>query len=462
MAKEYPLDPTEVTPVETKHRKLSGTIPSKATIAEIEKLRRYETQSMRGQLPVVWDRAKGIHVYDTEGNKWLDFSSGVLVTNAGHGRQEMVDAIVAAVQKPLLTTYCFPNQPRIDLVEKLIQLAPDGLDKAFLLSTGSETTECALKLMRTHGRHIGGDAKSIIVSFEDAFHGRTMGAQMLGGMAGGKAWIKNLDPEIVHIPFPDGFRNEDTRFELFEKTLSALNIDPSNVAGVISETYQGVGPNFMPKAYAQSLRRWCDRHKALLCFDEVQAGFGRCGRQWGFELYEVVPDLFCMGKGISSSLPISAILGRSAVMELYGPNEMTSTHTGNPICCAAALANIKIIENENLVENAANLGPLLKEELQKIKDRFSDHIGFAPAEGLVGGLLMVHPGSKEPNYELAWEIIHNCFYAGLLLFAPVGIGGGCVKIAPPLCIDEEALREGCYVLHEAVSECIAKSALQTQ
>ena len=458
MAKEYPLDPVKVTPVETKHRKLSGTIPSEATVARIEKLRHYETLSMRGQLPILWDRAEGVQVFDEDGNMWLDFSSGVLVTNAGHGRKEIVEAIVNEAQKPLLTTYCFPNQPRIDLVEKLIQLAPEGLDKAFLLSTGSETTECALKLMRTHGRHIGGDAKSVIVSFDDAFHGRTLGAQMLGGMPGGKAWIKNLDPEIIHVPFPDGFRNEDAGFELFEKTLAGLGVDPEYVAGVISETYQGVGPNFMPIAYAQALRGWCDRHQALLCYDEVQAGFGRCGRQWGFELYDVTPDLFCMGKGIGSSLPISAIIGRNAVMELYGPNEMTSTHTGNPLCCAAALANIKIIKNENLADNAANLGSILKTELQKMKKWFSDHIGFAPAEGLVGGLLMVHPGSKDPNYELAWETIRNCFYQGLLLFSPVGVGGGCVKIAPPLCIDEEALREGCDVLAQAVEQAI-KSAV---
>lgn len=457
MAKEYPLDPVKVTSVETKNRKLSGTIPSEAVIAQIEKLRRYETQSMRGQLPVIWDRAEGVHIYDDQGNKWLDFSSGVLVTNAGHGRREIMDAIVAEAQKPLLTTYCFPNQPRIDLVEKLIQLAPDGLDKVFLMSTGSETTECALKLMRTYGRRHGGDAKSVIVSFEDAFHGRTMGAQMLGGMPGGKAWIKNLDSEIVHVPFPDGFRNEDVTFELFEKTLAGLGVAPNNVAGVISETYQGVGPNFMPKTYAQSLRRWCDQHKSLLCYDEVQAGFGRCGRQWGFELYDVVPDLFCMGKGISSSLPISAVIGRADVMELYGPNEMTSTHTGNPICSAAALANINLIEKENLVSNAANLGVILKEQLQEMKDRFAEHIGFTPAEGLVGGLLMIHPGSKDPNYELAWEIIRNCFYQGLLLFAPVGVGGGCVKISPALCINEEALREGCDVLRQAVEQAIGST-----
>ena len=454
MAKEFPLTATEVEPVSTKFRRLSGSIPNSATIEQIEQLRAAESMSMRGQPPVIWDRAEGINVYDAYGNMWLDFSSGVLVTNAGHGRKEIADAIIEQASRPLLTSYCFPNRPRIELVQKLVSLAPEPLNKVFALSTGAETTECALKLMRTYGRRMGTDDKSVIVSFENSFHGRTLGAQQMGGMAGGKAWIKNLDPEIVHVPFPDGFRCEDTSFELFERTLARLGIEPGNVAGVISETYQGVGPNFMPKQYAKDLRAWCDRHDALLCFDEVQAGFGRCGTWWGFELYDVVPDLFCIGKGVSSSLPISGVIGREDVMDLYGPNEMTSTHSGNPICCAAALASIEVMEREKLVENAAKVGPVLHEHLQRIKDEFSEVIGFAPSVGLVGGLLMVKKGGKDPDYDLAWDVVSLCFRKGLLLFAPVGVGGGCVKIAPPLCISAEAVEEGCEVIREAVKEAV--------
>jgi 4-aminobutyrate aminotransferase/(S)-3-amino-2-methylpropionate transaminase len=456
MAKEFSLTPAEVKPVSTKYRTIRGKIPNETTIEHIEKLRKAEPLSMQGQPPVIWDHAEGINVFDAFGNKWLDFSSGVLITNCGHGNKRVAEAIMQQVQKPLLTTYCFPNEPRIKLVQKLVSLAPKPINKVFLLSTGAEGTECALKLMRTYGRKIGGDKKSVIASFLDSFHGRTLGAQQLGGMAGGKAWIKNYDPEIVHVPFPDGFRCEDTSFELFEKTLAKLNINPDNVAGVISETYQGVGPNFMPRMYAKALRAWCDRHKALLCFDEVQAGFGRCGTFWGFEYYGIVPDLFCMGKGMSSSLPISGVMGRHEVMDIYGPNEMTSTHSGNPVCCAAALANIEFILDAKLVENAAKLWPVLKCELASIKEEFSSVVGFAPAEGLVGGLLIIKPGTKEPNYELAWNIIDGCFRRGLLMFAPVGVGGGCVKIAPPLCINEEALLEGCGVIRETLRELVKK------
>jgi len=456
MAKEFPLVSIEVKPVSTKFRRLRGLIPNPATIRQLEKLRDAEPLSMRGQPPVIWDRAEGVNVYDAYGNVWLDFSSGVLVTNAGHGHKRIADAIVRQASKPLLTTYCFPNQPRIDLVQKLASLAPPPLKRVFLLSTGSETTECALKLMRTHGRKIGTDDKSIVVSFENAFHGRTFGAQQMGGLGSGKAWIKNLDPEIVHVPFPDGFRCEDTSFSLFERTLERLGVGPDNVAGVISETYQGAGPNFMPRQYAKDLREWCSRHGALLCFDEVQAGFGRCGRMWGFELYEVVPDLFCIGKGVSSSLPISAVIGKEKVMDLYGPNEMTSTHSGNPVCCAAALASIEVIEQEKLVENAAKVGPVLQKHLQLTRSEFSEVIGFAPGAGLVGGLLTVKKGSKDPDYELAWNVVNLCFRKGLLMFAPVGVGGGCIKIAPPLCIGKEAVEEGCQVIREAVKEAVQK------
>jgi 4-aminobutyrate aminotransferase-like enzyme len=139
-------------------------------------------------------------------------------------------------------------------------------------------------------------------------------------------------------------------------------------------------------------------------------------------------------------------------MDLYGPNEMTSTHSGNPICCAAALANIEIIEEEKLIENAAKLGKVLEKELASMQAEFSDIIGFAPSKGLVGGLQIVKKGTQEPDGETAWQIVNHCFRKGLLMFAPVGFEGSCVKIAPPLCITEDAVIEGCNVIRKAIKE----------
>jgi 4-aminobutyrate aminotransferase / (S)-3-amino-2-methylpropionate transaminase / 5-aminovalerate transaminase len=219
---------------------------------------------------------------------------------------------------------------------------------------------------------------------------------------------------------------------------------------VLLETYQGGGSSFCPKEYIQQLRKWCDAHRALLMFDEVQAGFGRTGKLFGFEHYETVPDLACFGKGLSSSLPISAVLGRQDVMDLYPPGAMTSTHTGNPLCSAAALANLEIILRENLAENALKVGGVMHCKLAGLKNKYPTKIGAHHGMGLVAGLHMVKDGGKEPNGELAKTIVRRAVEKGLLMFAPVGFGGATVKICPPLCINEEATIEAVHVLEECI------------
>ncbi|MEA2062548.1 MAG: aspartate aminotransferase family protein [Gemmatimonadota bacterium] len=454
MAKTFSMTPKNVAPVDTRFRKIKTMFPVPESLELIKSLRRNEPVSMTGQPLVLWDHAQGASVYDSWGNQWIDWSSGVLIANAGHNHPKINQAIIDQARHGLLTSYCFPNSPRAELAELLIEISPKELSKAFILTTGSETVECALKLMRTHGLKKGGKKKITIISFEKAFHGRTLGAQQLGGIPALKEWIVNLDPAIVQVPFPDGFRNTDTDFSAFEKALAEKGIEPSSVAGVILETYQGGTASFAPKAYIQDLRKWCDKHGALLTFDEVQAAFGRCGKMFGFEHYETMPDLTCLGKGISSCLPISAVLGREEVMDLYGPNEMTSTHTGNPICSAAAIANIKAMIEEKIPEHAAEMGKILKGGLLGLKDKYSDNIGAVHGQGLVMGVQTVKPGGIEPDGDLAWEIVNACVEKGLLLFSPVGFGGATVKINPPLVIEEAALREGLAVLDEAIEECI--------
>jgi 4-aminobutyrate aminotransferase/(S)-3-amino-2-methylpropionate transaminase len=265
----------------------------------------------------------------------------------------------------------------------------------------------------------------------------------------------NLDPAMVQVPFPDGFRTEDVSFGLFERSLASQNVKPENVAGVLLETYQGGGASFAPKEYIQALRQWCDRHQALLIFDEVQAGFGRTGTLFGFEHYGIVPDLACFGKGITSSLPLSAVLGRRDVMDLYPPGSMTSTHTGNPICVAAALASLDIVLRENLAERAARVGAVLQRRLEKIKNRFSTRVGAHHGKGLVAALHMVKENSREPDTELAWNAVRCSVESGLLFFSPVGYGGANIKISPPLTITEEAVLEGADVLEEAIARTIA-------
>lgn len=455
MAREFPLEPHDVPKIETKYRRIVTKLPVPDSLPLLEGLRNVEPVSMRGQPPVVWDRADGFQVYDKYGNMWLDFSSGVLITNAGHGRKEIVDAVVNQAKHGLLTSYCFPNEPRAKLAELLVSLAPKPLNRAFLLTTGSETLECAIKLARTYGVKVGGAKKKTIVSFERAFHGRTLGAQMIGGIPALKSWIQNLDANMVQVPFPDGFRTTDTSFELFLKSLKQQGVHPDEVCAVILETYQGGGASFAPIDYIKQLRAFCDKHKAALVFDEVQAGFGRCGTFWGFEYYGVVPDMFCLGKGISSSLPVSAVIGKNDWMDLYGPNEMTSTHTGNPICASAALANIQLIVKEKLHENAAKVGAFMHTELHKWAKQYSDVIGAVHGRGLVAGIQMVKKGSKDPNEPLAWHCVRRCFEAGVLFFCPVGFGGATWKIAPPLTITKDAMVEALSVMEEALKAELA-------
>jgi 4-aminobutyrate aminotransferase/diaminobutyrate-pyruvate transaminase/4-aminobutyrate aminotransferase/(S)-3-amino-2-methylpropionate transaminase len=454
MAKEYSLIPKQVPRVETRFRRIATDLPVPESLAVIERLHRYEPAAMRGQPPIVWDRAQGFQVFDAWGNQWIDWSSGVLITNAGHGRAEIAEAISRQASSGLLTNYCFPSDIRGRLAEKLASILPEPLKKIFLLTTGSETVECAIKLCRSYGVKVGGRGKHVIVSFDKAFHGRTLGAQQAGGIPALKEWIVNMDPGFVQIPFPDGFRTPDTSFDLFERSLREARVEPQTVAGVMLETYQGGSAAFAPSQYMQALRKWCDGHKALLVCDEVQAGFGRTGTLWGFEQYGVVPDLALFGKGISSSLPIAAVAGRADVMDLHPPGSMTSTHTGNPVCCAAALASIDLVLGEKLADNARKVGGVLHERLNALESRFPQ-IGRVDGKGLVAGVSCVKPGTREPDGDLAWEIVERSFEKGVLMFSPVGLGGGTVKISPPLVITEEALLESAAVLEEAFSEAVA-------
>ncbi|NWF83382.1 MAG: aminotransferase class III-fold pyridoxal phosphate-dependent enzyme [Bryobacteraceae bacterium] len=446
--------PRAVPRVESRFRRIATDFPVPESIPILEALEKYELRAMGGQPPVVWDRAEGFQVYDRWGNKWLDWSSGVLITNAGHGRQEIVDAIKRQADAHLLANYAFPSELRAELCRRLVELMPEPLRKIFLLTTGSEAVEFAIKVARTHGQKVGGRNKRVIVSYEKAFHGRTLGSQLAGGIPALKEWIGAPDATFVQVPFPDGYWTEDTSFELFEKALGEHGVAASDVCGVLMETYQGGTAAFAPPEYVRTLRDWCTAQRAVLVFDEVQAGFGRTGKMWGFEHYGVVPDLTTWGKGISSSLPIAAVVGRADLMDLHPPGSASSTHSGNPVSCAAALANLDVILKEDLAGNSARRGAQLHERLAAIEQRHAELGGLA-GKGLVAGLACVQPGKGHaPDGELARSVVMRCVEKGLLMFNPVGPMGCTIKICPPLTITPDAVEEGCAVLAESVEEVL--------
>jgi 4-aminobutyrate aminotransferase-like enzyme len=460
-SQEYPLEPVAVAPVETAHRRIRTMIPVPESTPLIEAMRAAEPRSMRGQAPVIWHRGEGVHIEDPYGNRWLDFSSGVLVTAAGHGHPRVTAAIRECVASGVHHAYCFPTEVRAGLAAKIVALAPAPLAKVFLLTTGSEATECCIKLARTHGLRRDGARKRVVVTFENAFHGRTMGAQLAGGSPALKQWIGGDGSGFVQVPFPDGFRQPDTSFAVFERSLERQVVAPGDVCGVMAETYQGCNAALMPAPYARALREWCDAHGALLVSDEVQAGFGRTGKWFGFQHCGVVPDLAAFGKGISGGMPLSAVIGREDVMDIHGPGEMTSTHSANPLCCAAALANIGVIEDERLVENAAALEPVLLEGARRAQSASGGRIGRVDGTGLVAALQFTLPGTTAPDPDTAFQVYRRAIESGVMLFSPVGVGGCCIKINPPLVIDEGALREGLEVISECVSEVAGSRARAT-
>jgi len=446
----YSLDPVEVPAVNTPHRTIKTKLPVPESLPIFARLEQAEPRSMRGQPPVIWHTAEGATVGDAWGNRWIDWSSCVLVANAGHGRKEIADALRHTVDQGLLSTYVFAHEGRAALCEKLQTLSPAPADyTVFLLSTGSEATENCIKMAKTYALQKYGPQKKYFVTFSNGFHGRTMGAQLAGGIPALKTWIGDLDPTFVQVPFPDGYRHTDTSFDGFLASLAEQGVKPQDIAGVMTESYQGAGPHFLPVDYAQKLQALCREHDIVMCYDEVQAGFGRSGKMFTYEHYGVTPDLVACGKGISSSLPLSAVIGRRDILDLYPPGSMTSTHSASPLPVAAAVASLDIIEREGLVANAARLGDILMPELHRIAGKYPDRLAWVTGKGLVAGIQTVHPGTKEPDGDTATAINLACFHRGLLMFAPVGMGGSCIKVAPPLCITDAALRESIAVFEEA-------------
>lgn len=446
--------------IETQYRRIISAIPHPDSIPLIEELRKIEPRSMSGVPPVVWNHAEGFQVWDGYGNKWIDFTSSVVLTNAGHTHPKIGQAICKQLDNKLWHNYCNPSEIRLHAVKELLKIMPSYLNKVFLLTTGSEAVECAIKLIRLHGRR-SNEEKIHILSYYGSFHGRTMGAQTAGGFLDQQEWMGLKPGGFYHIPFPECARcpwgkpeYENCGRECFEMGLAQLRnkgLDEEMFTGIITETYQGPTVAFMPDDYVHALREWAKRHNVLLVFDEIQAGFGRTGRWFGFEHYGVEADLICMGKGMTSSLPMSAVAGRGVILDLAEHGEMSSTHTGNPLCCTAAIANIRVINEERLIENAVKMESVVLHALTHLRVQFPKYVGAINGKGLVWAVYLLDPKIKQLNCDLARRLTIRCMESGLLMLQT---GRGTLKIAPPLCINKEALLEGIQIIEESLAECV--------
>jgi len=434
-------------------------LPGPKCAAVKARSKQVEPASMSEQVPVVWDEAERCYVKDLDGNVFLDFSSGVLVANAGHSHPAIVKAVQEQAAK-VINCYDFPTEARVKLAEKLVEITPEHLEWAFLLSTGSESTEAAIKLARKF------TGKYEIISFWGAFHGRTYGAMTIGGKhsGSGTAGFGPFLPGVHHVPFPYCYRcpfgktYPDCKLQCFTFLEEAYDyLTEHRVAAVIVETYQGgAGSIIAPAEWWRRLQDWCRKHEALLIIDEVQASFGRTGKLFGFEHYGVEPDLLCLGKGISSSLPVAALMGRGEMRRVLPPGSLSSTHGGNPLGAVAALANIEVILKEKLAANAAELGRYALERLQAAAERYPI-LGQARGMGLALALEIVEsPVTRKPSPKLARALVEYCYQRGLLLIAPIGTFGNCVRIAPPLVITKNELAQGLDILEAGLKELSEK------
>lgn len=437
--------------VQTTYRTIQTPIPHPDMALVLERLKAVESRSMHGQLPVMWDRAEGCTVFDPWGNRWIDFTSTIFVTNAGHGNERVIEAITDTARKPLLHAYNYATNERIRYLEKLIDVTPGNLEKAFLVSAGTEAVEVAIKLMRMEAQRIG-KRRGIVISFEGNWHGRTTGAQHLSSNASQRAWIGYEDPNVLRLPFPYPWNAEATGDPVgflhrhLDACLEASNATLSgDVAGFFLESYQGWGAVFYPLEFVQEIERLCRESGALLVFDEMQAGFARTGKLFGYEHYGVIPDLICCGKGASSSLPLAFVLGRGDLLDLPDVGSMSSTHSANPISCAAGLANLEEIVGNDLVARAREIGERFHVALECVSVQ-AQSVRCVQGKGMVAALIF-DDYEEHSAAEIATLIAEECMRRGLLV---VHTGRESIKLAPPITIPEDALDEGLQVLARVV------------
>ncbi len=449
---KFNLTPRKVSHIKTANRIIATKIPVPESLSLIEDIKKHESSNALEQLPVIWDRAKNHQIFDEWGNAWIDFTSSIFVTNSGHANEQVMKRVYECMSKPLMHSYYYPTRIRSEFLEKLIKMTPSYLEKGILLSVGTEATERAIKISRIYGNKISSE-KNIIVGGEGNYHGKTLGAQMISGQHNDKNWIGYEDPNIKHMPFPfpwDIKNFNGNGSDLFYKHLKLLEEDGvklSNIAAFFVESFQGWGGIFYPTDYIQSMREWCNENKSLLVFDEIQAGFGRTGKFFAYEHYKVNADLVICGKGISGSVPLSAVLGSARLIEL--DSAYTSTHGGNPLACAAGLGNLEAFEDLNLVSESERKGKIMLNILLSWKKKYPTRIGHVLGNGLLRGVFINKENTSELDFDLTNYICERAMEKGVF---SICTGRGTLKLGPPLTIPDEALVEGLKVYEECLEE----------
>jgi 4-aminobutyrate aminotransferase / (S)-3-amino-2-methylpropionate transaminase / 5-aminovalerate transaminase len=400
--------------------------------------------------PIYVERAQNSTLWDVQGNRYVDFAGGIAVLNTGHCHPKVIGA--AKAQMEHLTHSAFQvaaYEPYVALCERLNALAPiNGKAKTILFSTGAEAVENAVKIARA------ATGRSGVIAFSGGFHGRTLMTMALTGkVVPYKGAFGPMPAEVYHAPFPIARYGIDVQASL--NALSHLfraDIAPKQVAAIIIEPVQGEGGfHAAPVELMQALRTICDEHGIMLIADEVQTGFGRTGTLFAIEHSDIAPDLITAAKSLAGGFPLSAVIGRAEVMDSVGPGGLGGTYSGAPIACAAALAVLDVIKDENLLARSVALGAQVKERLAI----FAQNLKLRPMDAIrgIGSMvafdLVTKRGGSTPDGAAAKAVTAKAFDEGLILLS-CGVSGETIRLLYPLTISDETLAEGLDMLENAL------------
>jgi 4-aminobutyrate aminotransferase len=402
--------------------------------------------------PIIVERALGAEVWDETGRRYLDFTAGIAVCNTGHCHPRVVAAVQAQAAKALhVQANIYRHRPMLDLAAALTSRLPPDLDQVFFGNSGAEAIEGAIKLAKAATR------RPAIIAFRGAFHGRTAGAMALTtSKVKVRAHHEPHLPGVYFAPYPNVYRSatpddvEATAAHCLAEVQSLFEtmVHPEDVAAIIVEPVQGEGGYVVaPASFLAGLRAICDQHGIMLIFDEIQSGFGRTGRLFAFEHSGVQPDILCLAKGIASGLPLSAIIAGQSTFAGWGPGAHGSTYGGNVLACAAGLATLAVIEEEQLAERATTLGARLMAGLRDLQQRHPV-IGDVRGLGLMVGVEFVDAAGR-PDGAAMKHVQTGCLEHGLLLLS-AGAQEQVIRWMPPLIISEQQLDEALTIFAAAL------------
>ncbi|HUO19041.1 MAG TPA: acetyl ornithine aminotransferase family protein [Steroidobacteraceae bacterium] len=432
-------------------------LPGPKAQALIARDRSVTTPSYPRDYPFVMARGRGAEAWDVDGNRFLDFMSGIGVASTGHAHPQVVAAIKAAADDFLHISSDYWHERMTRLAERINQLAPVGEPAQVLIcQSGTESVEGAIKL----ARYVTGRPR--FIGFLGAFHGRSMGSlSFTASKYTQQAGFFPTMPGVTHVPYPNTYRPlfagaDQGRAVLdYIEMLFQHNVPAAEVAAIVVEPIQGEGGYLVPPdGFLAGLRALADRHGILLIFDEVQCGIGRSGRMFASQHWGVSPDIMTLAKGLASGLPMGLVVARRTHMEKWKRGAHGNTFGGNPLCCAAALATLELVERE-YAANAAAVGEYFMARLKDLQKRFPV-IGEVRGKGLMIGMeLITDPASRAPARKLCEAVLTRAYHHGLLLLS---CGQSTVRFIPPLMIDRGHVDEALALLEPALTEALAETS----